>query len=135
MVMKYPETAKKCTIELLENETVKNIDLVNYFFNEIDNFGIKAALDDFGSGYANFSYIFSLNLDYIKLDGSIVQKVIQDEKMRILIETVVKMAHSLDMEVIAEFVSSRQIFNFVKKLGVDYAQGYYVGRPEEEVKK
>ena len=55
--------------------------------------------------------------------------------MRILIETVVKMAHSLDMEVIAEFVSSRQIFNFVKKLGVDYAQGYYVGRPEEEVKK
>jgi len=135
MVMKYPETAKKCTIELLENETIKNIDLVNYFFNEIESFGMKAALDDFGSGYANFSYIFSLNLDYIKLDGSIVQKVIQDEKMRVLIETVVKMAHSLDMKVIAEFVSSKQIFDFIKKLGVDYAQGYYVGRPEEEVKK
>ena len=108
---------------------------VSKFIKRVKEYGVKIAIDDFGSGYANFSYIFSLNLDYIKLDGSIVQKVIQDEKMRVLIETVVKMAHSLDMEVIAEFVSSRQIFNFVKKLGVDYAQGYYVGRPEEEVKK
>jgi EAL domain-containing protein (putative c-di-GMP-specific phosphodiesterase class I) len=129
----YPDVAKRCTIELLENEAVKNFKLVNNFFREMSQYGVKTALDDFGSGYSNFAYVFSLELNYIKIDGSIIQKILVDEKMGILVKTVVEMAHSLRMKVIAEFVSEKDIFDIVKKLGVDYAQGYFVGKPEEAI--
>ncbi len=133
MIKNYPETAKRCTIELLENEAVKNFDLVNNFFKEMKEFGIKTALDDFGSGYSNFSYIFSLELDYIKIDGSITQKLLEDEKMEVLLQTMVKMAHSIGMKVVAEFISDKKIFEYVKKANVDYAQGYYISKPKEEI--
>ena len=128
----YPDVAKRCTIELLENEAVKNFKLVNNFFREMGQYGVKTALDDFGSGYSNFAYIFSLNLDYIKIDGTIIQKL-NDKKMEILVNTLVEMAHSLGMKVIAEFVSDENIFKEVKKLNVDLAQGYYIGKPQEEI--
>ena len=130
----YPDVAKRCTIELLENEAVKNFKLVNNFFREMSSYGVKTALDDFGSGYSNFAYVFSLELDYIKIDGTIIQKL-NDKKMEILVNTLVDMAHSLDMKVIAEFVSDSQIFENVRNLNVDFAQGYYIGKPQEEVLK
>ena len=129
----YPDVAKRCTIELLENEAIQNFKLVNNFFREISQYGVKTALDDFGSGYSNFAYIFSLELDYIKIDGSIIQKL-HENKMKILIKTLVDMAHSLEMKVIAEFVSDENIFNEIKNLNVDYAQGYFIGKPEENIK-
>jgi len=134
MLSSYPDVAKRCTIELLENEAVKNFRLVNNFFREMSQYGVKTALDDFGSGYSNFAHVFSLELNYIKIDGSIVQKVLKDEKMAILVKTVVEMAHSLGMKVIAEFVSDENIFNEIKKLEVDYAQGYYVSQPKEDIR-
>jgi EAL domain-containing protein (putative c-di-GMP-specific phosphodiesterase class I)/GGDEF domain-containing protein len=133
ILINYPEVAKRCTIELLENEAVKNFKLVNNFFREMSSYGVKTALDDFGSGYSNFAYIFSLELDYIKIDGTIIQKLIEDEKMRILVKTVVDMAHSLDMKVVAEFVSNEDIFEYIKLLNVDYSQGYFIGAPKEEI--
>jgi len=129
----YPDVAKRCTIELLENEAVKNFQLVNNFFREMNQYGVKTALDDFGSGYSNFAYVFSLELNYIKIDGTIIQKLLEDKKMGILVKTVVEMAHSLNMKVIAEFVSEEEIFDEVKRLGVDFAQGYFVGKPEEKI--
>jgi len=129
----YPDVAKRCTIELLENEAVKNFKLVNNFFREISQYGVKTALDDFGSGYSNFAYIFSLELDYIKIDGTIIQKL-NDKKMEILVKTLVEMAHSLGMKVIAEFVSDKEIFEKVKLLDVDYSQGYFIGKPKEDIK-
>jgi len=129
----YPDVAKRCTIELLENEAVKNFKLVNNFFREMSQYGVKTALDDFGSGYSNFAYVFSLELNYIKIDGTIIQKLLKDSKMEVLVKTVVDMAHSLGMKVIAEFVSQEDIFKAVKKLNVDYAQGYFVGKPEKDI--
>jgi len=102
------------------------------FFSEMKDFGVKTALDDFGSGYSNFAYIFSLDLDYLKIDGSIIQKI-EDEKMKSLLNTIVKMAHSIDMKVIAEFVSNEEIFNYIKEIDIDYAQGYYIDKPKEEI--
>ena len=134
MVTSHPDVAKRCTIELLENEAVENFQLVNNFFREISSYGVKTALDDFGSGYSNFSYIFSLELDYIKIDGTIIQKL-NDKKMDILVKTLVDMAHSLGMEVIAEFVSDKSILDKVKMLNVDFAQGYFIGKPKGEIKK
>jgi EAL domain-containing protein (putative c-di-GMP-specific phosphodiesterase class I)/GGDEF domain-containing protein len=133
MLINYPEVAKRCTIELLENEAVKNFNIVNNFFREMSSYGVKTALDDFGSGYSNFAYIFSLELDYIKIDGTIIQKLANDEKMRVLVKTVVDMAHSLDMDVVAEFVSNEEIFNIVKQLDIDFAQGYYISPPKENI--
>jgi len=103
------------------------------FFSEMKDFGVKTALDDFGSGYSNFAYIFSLDLNYIKIDGSITQKILQDKKMRILLDTIVKMAHSINMRVITEFVSSKEILEYIKEMNIDYAQGYYIDKPKEEI--
>ena len=133
MISNYPETAQRCTIELLENEAVKNFDIVNKFFKEIKEYGLKTTLDDFGSGYSNFSYIFSLELDYIKIDGSITKKLLEDNKMCVLLETMVKMAHSIGMKVVAEFITNKKLFTYVKQANVDYVQGYYISEPKEEI--
>jgi EAL domain-containing protein (putative c-di-GMP-specific phosphodiesterase class I)/GGDEF domain-containing protein len=130
VIKEYPDTAKKLTIELLENEAVLNVSLVNSFFKEMKSYGVKTALDDFGSGFSNFAQIFTLSLDYIKIDGSIIKQLYSSNKMYVLLQTLVKMAHSLDMKVIAEFVSEEKLFNSIKENGVDYAQGYFIGEPK-----
>ncbi len=124
----YPKTAKRCVIEILENEAIKNYTLANRFFNEVKQYGVKIAIDDFGSGYSNFAYIFSLNIDYIKIDGSIIKKI-EDNKMQELIKTLVKMSHALNIKVIAEFVENEHILNILKELNIDFAQGYFIGKP------
>jgi EAL domain-containing protein (putative c-di-GMP-specific phosphodiesterase class I) len=133
MISNYPNVAKRCTIELLENEAVENFNLVNNFFKDIKKYGVKTALDDFGSGYSNFAYIFSLELNYIKIDGTIIQKILEDNKMKVLLQTLVKMAHSIDMKVIAEFVSDEEIFDELKVIDVDYAQGYFIAKPTKSL--
>jgi len=118
------------TIELLETEEFKDYQAVHDFCIKIRSFGIKIALDDFGSGYSNFTHILNLPIDYIKIDASLISNIDRDIHAQIMVETIVGLAKKLNIETIAEFVSSQEILNIVKKLDVDYAQGYYTGKPE-----
>jgi EAL domain-containing protein (putative c-di-GMP-specific phosphodiesterase class I) len=97
---------------------------------KVRSFGIKIALDDFGSGYANFSHILNLPVDYIKIDASLISDIDRNQNSRIMVETIVDLAKKLHVETIAEFVSSEEILEVVTELGVDYAQGYFIGKPE-----
>jgi len=118
------------TIELLETEDFINYDDVYQFCVKLHSYGIKIALDDFGSGYSNFAHILNLPIDYIKIDASLISNINKDKNSRIMVETIVELAHRLEIETIAEYVSSKEILDIIKEIGIDYAQGFYIGKPE-----
>ena len=118
------------TIELLETEDFVNYDDVYQFCVKVHSYGIKIALDDFGSGYSNFAHILKLPVDYIKIDASLITNIAVDKNSKIMVETIVELAHKLNIETIAEYVSSKEILDIIKEIGIDYAQGFYIGKPE-----
>ena len=91
--------------------------------------GAKIAIDDFGTGYSNFEHILKLNVDYIKIDGSLIKGIQQDKKHKIIVETIVDFAKKVGSKTIAEFVSDEEIFKNIKEIGVDFSQGYFTGKP------
>ena len=118
------------TIELLETEDFSNYQADYDFCIKVRSYGLKIALDDFGSGYSNFSHLIHLPIDYIKIDATLISNIDRDNNSIIMVETIVSLAKKLHVETIAEFVSSKEILKVVKSLGVDYAQGFYLGKPE-----
>jgi len=117
------------TIELLETEDFNNYDSVYEFCVKVRTYGIKIALDDFGSGYSNFSHILHLPVDYIKIDATLISNIDRDHNSKIMVETIVELAHKIHVITIAEFVSNKEILDVITEIGVDYAQGYYLGKP------
>jgi len=125
------------TFEILETEAMDNYADVQLFIDSVRSFGAKVAIDDFGSGYSNFSHILNIEVDYIKIDSSLISNIDTDRNSKIMVETIVRLAQKLGIETVAEFVSTEEIYNTVKDLGVDWAQGYWLGKPVpfEEMKK
>lgn len=124
-------TASRIVFEILESEGIENYEEVVEFINTVKALGAKIAIDDFGTGYSNFENILMLNVDYIKIDGSLIQGITDNPRHHIVVETIVSFAHKIGAKTIAEFVSSEAIYDVVKELGIDYSQGYYTGKPEE----
>jgi len=111
-------------------EEIGDYTMIKVFVQEVKKYGAKIAIDDFGSGYSNFMHLLELKADFIKIDGSIIKNILHDQNSQILTQTIVSMANKLNMEVIAEFVSSKEILDAVMLLGVDHSQGYYLGEPK-----
>jgi PAS domain S-box-containing protein/diguanylate cyclase (GGDEF)-like protein len=124
------KTASRVVFEILESEGIENYDSVERFITQVKALGAKIAIDDFGTGYSNFEHILKLNVDYIKIDGSLVRGIASNERHRIIIETIVDFARKIGAKTIAEFVSDETIFDTLKGLGVDFSQGYFTGKPE-----
>ncbi|WP_419767714.1 EAL domain-containing protein [Arcobacter sp.] len=117
------------TIELLESEGLKDIEKTINFCNLMKSYGAKIAIDDFGAGYSNFEYFFTLPIDKIKIDGSLIKKV-NEYKGYVLVESIVDFCKKLDIKVVAEFVEDEKTFETLKSLGVDWFQGYYFSKPK-----
>lgn len=117
--------------EITEQESVEDFDSVNNFITNIREIGVKIALDDFGSGYSNFSILMKLQIDYLKIDGSLIKNIDKDKNAKIIVQTIVQFAKALNIKTIAEFVSSEPIYNVIKEMGIDYAQGYFIGKPTD----
>jgi EAL domain-containing protein (putative c-di-GMP-specific phosphodiesterase class I) len=129
LIKENPQTARRCTFELLENEAVHNLDEVNNFFAFLHRNGLKIALDDFGTGYANYDTILQLDIDMIKIDGSLINSMASDHKSRIIVESIVAIARTSNAKVVAEWVRDAEILALVKEIGIDYAQGFHIGKP------
>jgi EAL domain-containing protein (putative c-di-GMP-specific phosphodiesterase class I) len=123
-------TASRIVFEILESEGIENYEEVVEFITSVKSLGAKIAIDDFGTGYSNFENILKLNVDYIKIDGSLIQGITENSRHHIVVETIVNFAHKIGAKTIAEFVSSEEIYDAIKELGVDFAQGYFTGKPE-----
>ena len=116
------------TLEILESEKVSNFNIVNDFINEIKKFGVGIAIDDFGTGFSNYENILNLNIDYIKIDGSLIKRVDEDIYLN-LIKSIVLFSKQQNIKVVAEFVSDLKILRYVKNIEIDYSQGYHIGKP------
>ena len=119
--------------EILESEGIKNYKEVTKFLREIKLLGAKIAIDDFGSGYSNFEYILKLDVDFLKVDGSLIKNIDINEDMQIIAGTIVDFAKKLNIKTVAEFVHNKNIFEKIKSMGFDYAQGYYIGKPDRNL--
>lgn len=121
--------ASRVVIELIESEGIENYDEVSRFIAEIKELGCRVAIDDFGTGYSNFTHLMHLNADYLKIDGSIIQRINDDRNSELITRTLVDFARRLGMETIAEYVDSQAVLDKVVALGVDYSQGFFLGEP------
>ena len=116
------------TIEILESEKINNFDIINEFIRKIKQYNVKIAIDDFGTGFSNYDYILKLNVDYIKIDGSLIEKI-DEEIYTNLIKSIVGFCKKQEIKLIAEYVSDIKKFRYVKSLNIDYSQGYYIQKP------
>ncbi|GAB5604562.1 putative bifunctional diguanylate cyclase/phosphodiesterase [Sideroxyarcus sp. TK5] len=116
-------------LELTEREALPNLSQVRAVIEELKGTGIKIALDDFGSGFSSFMYLKYLPVDYVKIEGSFVQQIVNDPRDRIMVEHINRMAHEFGLKTIAEFVEDEATARMLAEIGVDSAQGYHFGRP------
>jgi EAL domain-containing protein (putative c-di-GMP-specific phosphodiesterase class I) len=122
-------TAPRIVFEILESEGIESYAEVTQFITQVKALGSKIAIDDFGTGYSNFENILKLNVDYIKIDGSLIREISVNPRHHIIVETIIDFARKIGAKTIAEFVSDEEIYNTLKALNVDYSQGYFTGKP------
>ncbi|MFO1468637.1 MAG: EAL domain-containing protein [Steroidobacteraceae bacterium] len=118
------------TIELTEHAAVSNLARANQMIRELKGLGCGFALDDFGTGANSLTYVKSLQIGRVKIDGSFVRDILTDRNSRATVRAIVELAKGLSIDTVAEFVETSDIADAVRKLGVDYAQGYCYGKPE-----
>ncbi|WP_228135383.1 EAL domain-containing protein [Aliarcobacter butzleri] len=128
-LLKEYKMGHRVVFEVVESEEIDNFRKINEFFVTIREYGCKIAIDDFGSGYSNFEYLAKLNVDYIKIDGSLIKDILINKSSQNIVSMLVNFAKGQKVKTIAEFVSNKDILNKVRELGIDYVQGYYIKEP------
>ncbi len=127
--IQHHEVADRLILEIVESESIENFTLIESFLKPFRELGVRVAIDDFGSGYSNFSNLLQLSPEYIKIDGSIIRNIDTDEKSLLIARTINNFAKSLGIQTIAEFIHCREVYEKAKALGVDGFQGFYLGSP------
>lgn len=121
--------AASVSIELVETEELLHGQYTK-IIQKIKALGCKISIDDFGTGYSNFAYLTEIRPDFLKIDGSLIKDIDINVENRNIVKGIVDMARSLHIALIAEFVSTPDIYTIIKELGIDYAQGYHFGKAE-----
>jgi EAL domain-containing protein (putative c-di-GMP-specific phosphodiesterase class I) len=118
-----------CSSDLTEYGATKNLDSIRSLIDKVSLAGAKFSLDHFGRGFSSFGYLSSLKIHYLKVDGSYIHGIDQDKDDQFFVDAVIKIAHGLDIEVIAESVETREEWKTLQELNVYGLQGYLVGEP------
>jgi c-di-GMP phosphodiesterase len=119
--------------EILESDGIEKYSEVRSFIDRAKAHGCRIAIDDFGTGYANFEHLLRLNVDLIKIDGSLVRNLDHDRGAMRITQGIVNFARSLNMSTVAEFVHSARIQEKVVALGIDFSQGAHFGMPRADL--
>ena len=127
---KNPTIFSRLCFELTESEGIQNFDIVSRFIKEMKQRGCQVAIDDFGTGYSNFDYLIRLDVDVLKIDGSLIRNIQQERNSRLIVENIVDFTRKMGIKTVAEFVESEALLTEVKRLKIDYSQGYYIGKPK-----
>jgi diguanylate cyclase (GGDEF)-like protein len=121
--------ADRICFEITETSAIANLSNATLFMQRLKQHGCTFALDDFGSGLSSFAYLKSLPVDFVKIDGLFVKDILSDPVDRAMVKAIIEMAHAMGKLAIAEFVENDAILQELIDLGVDYVQGYGIGRP------
>ncbi len=127
----YPDVVSRMDIELLESEMLTDMGKVKDFIGELKRLGCGISIDDFGSGYSNFSNLTELDLDVIKIDGSLIKEISHSSEHYKTVKAIMGLVAEMGIESVAEFVQDEASAKLLSDLGVTYAQGYYFGKPDE----
>ncbi len=119
--------------EIVEEEAITDVDTVKSIIEKSKEKGVKFALDDFGVGYSTLSYIKHFDVDFIKIDGSLIRGIHRDKDKQIIIEGITFISKKKKVKTIAEMIEDENDLYTAKFLGVDYAQGYYLSKPSKEI--
>ena len=123
--------AESIIFEVTETSAVTHIESAGDFMRILLEYGVRFALDDFGTGFSSFAYLKHFPVDLIKIDGVFVKDIVNDPADQAMVRSINHIAHSLNKKTIAEYVENEDIMKILKEIGVDYFQGYYIGKPAE----
>jgi len=121
--------AEAVCFEITETSAISNIEVAQKFIQKMRARGCRFALDDFGTGVSSFSYLKKLPLDYVKIDGSFIRELLHEPVDEAMVESINRIAHTLGIKTIAEYVENDELLERLRELGTDYAQGYAIARP------
>ena len=121
--------------EITEQVAVEDLSSINNFIASLKALGCKFSLDDFGTGVSSYGYLRSLDVDYLKIDGSFVKHIAHDEVARTMVQSINQVGQTMNLKIIAEYVENYEIVEILREMGVDYGQGYEIAKPRpiEEV--
>lgn len=131
MYAKIDNFSQRLGLEIIESEEIASYEVAQQNILMLKSLGYRIYIDDFGSGYSNFIYLAQINADVIKIDGSIIKNILTDKLSYLVAKNIIGFAKEANMKTIAEFVSSKEIYEALKELGVDKCQGYYFSPPIE----
>jgi len=126
--IKHKIPQDKICFEITETAVIANLAKANVFIDALKKRGCKFALDDFGSGLSSFAYLKTLHIDYLKIDGFFVKDICEDSIDYAMVKSINEIGHEMGLQTIAEFVENKNILDKLKKIGVDFAQGYHFGK-------
>lgn len=130
----YNIRPQRVTFEILENITVaKSSEKITKKLNKLREMGFKIAVDDFGIENSNFSRLLEIQLDFIKIDGLFIKDLKENPRNRVITKAIVNLAKTLGIKTVAEYVEDQEIFDLIRECGIDYAQGYHIGKPEKQL--
>jgi diguanylate cyclase (GGDEF)-like protein len=128
-LLSNPQEAKLLDFEILESEEIEDFELVRKFMAEVKSYGCNVGIDDFGAGYSNFNMLEALDIDFVKIDGSLIKDIHNLPKQALIVETISRFCQQLEIKTVAEFVSSDEVYTVVNNFGINYMQGYHFGKP------
>jgi EAL domain-containing protein (putative c-di-GMP-specific phosphodiesterase class I) len=118
----------KITFEIVESEQINENSIIKTFFKDIKKLHCSLSIDDFGSGYSNYDQLLNRNTDYLKIDGSLINKY-KEKNYENMIKSIVYFCKKSGIKVVAEFVDNEEKQKFIKKWNIDFSQGYYFSKP------
>ncbi len=120
----------KLILEILESDEIDNFNTIKDFMEKLRRYDVEFAIDDFGSGFSNYSRLSGLPISYLKIDGSLIKNMLNNDNDRKIVQSIIDCAHDLGYLTIAEFVENEALAKALTEMKVDYLQGYYLGKPE-----
>ena len=123
----------RLTFEITETAAIRELDKAVKFIRELRSLGCRFSLDDFGVGFTSFKYLKEMEVDYIKIDGSFIRKLHENKTDRLFVKAIADVAKGMGIKTTAEFVENEEIICFLREYGVDYAQGYFIGKPSPDI--
>jgi len=123
------DIASRFVMEIVESEGIDGYSEIVSLMAELKSLGCRVSIDDFGTGYSNFAYLMQLNVDYIKIDGSLIKEIDHDINSQIISKTILDFAKQLGLKTVAEFIHNESVMRYTQEMGIDYLQGFHLGEP------